>query len=66
MAPEIEVPPPNRRRGPAAIASARAVADSSSPMRVHGTTWICNAGPVHCTMVTEIAWDGPERIALST
>ena len=35
-------------------------------MRVHPTTWTCNAGPVHCTMVTAMACAGPERIARST
>ena len=66
MAPLIEVPPPNRWRGASSIAAAKASALRSSPIRVQSTTWTCIAGPVHCTMVTAIAWLPPERIACST
>ncbi len=37
---------------------------------VQGTTWICSAGPVHCTMVTAIDWvetraDGVEHARIA-
>ena len=37
--------------------------EASSLISIHGTTWICSAGPVHCTMVTAIDAVVPEPIA---
>ena len=66
MAPLIEVPPPNNWRGTRSIAAAKAAAVCSSPTALHSATWTCIIGPVHCTMVTAIAWCGPDRMACST
>ena len=66
MAPLIEVPPPNSRRGAASIEAANASADASSLINIHGTTWICRRGPVHWNMVTAIDCELPPRIAAST
>ena len=40
--------------------------EASSLISIHGTTWICSAGPVHCTIVTAIACVVPEPIACSS
>jgi hypothetical protein len=66
MAPEIDVPPPWSRRGVASTAAAKSSAEAASRTIVQPITWICIAGPVHCTMVTAIAWAAPERIAART
>ena len=66
MAPLIEVPPPWSRRWVAAIPSAKAPVVASSLTTVQGSTCTCNAGPVHCTIVTAIARALPERMAFST
>ena len=66
MAPLIDVPPPNSWRGALSMASAKACIEASSLISIHGTTWICSAGPVHCVMVTAIACIVPEPMARSS
>ena len=56
---------PNGKRRMRAVATV-VLPEPGAPILVQGMTWICSAGPVHCTMVTAIAWAGPEEIAAAT
>ncbi len=47
MAPEIEVPPPNRRRGVVSMMVATLLAEAWSLIWVQGTISACSCGPVH-------------------
>lgn len=63
MAPLIEVPPPNSRRGAASIRRARARAEAASERRVQEMEGTCMAGPVHWNMATPMLPEGPEAMA---
>ena len=66
MAPEIEVPPPNSRRGVVSMMVATLLAEASSLIWVQGTIWACSCGPVHCNIATAMDWFSPPRMACST
>ena len=63
IAPLIEVPPPNSRRGADSIRRARAIAEAASGRRVQGTEGTCRAGPVHWNIATAMLPEGPEAMA---